>query len=350
MNTKWTGYIGTYTKGESEGIYSFVLDTEKEEIVNVKLVAKLANPTYVATTKDNQLLYAVAKDGESGGVVGYQINAETHELKMLNKQMSEGSSPCYVATNSEQTVLVAAYYHRGTVESYTLNHQGLISERKSTIAHIGSGPNKERQEKPHAHYIDFTPNEKFVAAIDLGVDQLITYEVIDGQLEKRQALTLQAGCGPRHLTFHPNGRFAYLMTELSSEIVTLKFNQADGSFNELQYISTIPENFTENNQGSAIHISSDGKFVYASNRGHNSIAIFSVDQENGHLSLVDIVSSEGNWPRDFNFDPTENYLIGSNEQSHNLVLYKRDKSTGKLKVLQKDIKVGHPVCIKFLNK
>ncbi len=348
-STKWAGFVGTYTKGESEGVYSFVLDTEKEKIMNVQLVANLENPTYLAICNDNKNLYAVAKEGDQGGVVGFRIDENTHKLVELNKGFTAGSSPCYVATNSDGSLLTAAYYHRGTVELYTLNEDGSLDELKSTVVHEGKGPNPERQEKPHTHYADFTPDEKYVVAVDLGIDQLITYEIVQNELVKKQTLSLHPGCGPRHLTFHPNGRYAYLMTEISSEVIVLEYHHEDGSFKELQYISTIPEDFQENNQGSAIHITSDGKFVYVSNRGHNSLAIFQADRETGMLSLVDFVSSEGDWPRDFILDPSENYLVGSNQESNNLVLYKRDKNSGKLTLLQKDVKVGHPVCVKFMK-
>lgn len=348
--TKWIGYAGTYTKGASEGIYTFTLDTEQERITGVKCVACLKNPTYLTVTPDNKYLYAVKKDGETGGVVGYRIDETTGELTFLNDQLSEGSSPCHVAVNDESSLLLAAYYHRGTAELYPLGENGEVGQLASEVVHEGSGPNKERQEKPHTHYAGFTPDQKYVVVVDLGIDQLITYEIADNGLKKKQVLQLKPGSGPRHLAFHPNGRIAYVMTELSSEVITLEYNSEDGSFKELQYISTIPEDFTDNNQGSAIRITSDGKFVYAGNRGHNSIAIFKTNGENGLLTLVDIVASEGDWPRDFNFDPSENYLIGSNQESHNLVLWKRNPETGKLHLLQKDVRVGHPVCIAFLHK
>lgn len=163
------------------------------------------------------------------------------------------------------------------------------------------------------------------------------------------SLSVRPGSGPRHLTFHPNGIFAYLMTEISSEVVVLKYNPEDGSFTELQYIKAIPENFTENSQGSAIHISNDGRFVYAANRGHNSIAVFSVNGESGELTFIEHTSTEGDWPRDFVLDPTENFLVASNQNSSNLILFKRDRSTGRLTLIQSDVTVPDPVCVKFLN-
>lgn len=342
----FTGFIGTYTKGESEGIYTFSLDTEEARIQGVKLAASLDNPTYVTVSKDKQYLYSVVKEGEQGGAASFSIKSNG-ELEELNRELSPGASPCHISVDSKNKTVVTANYHRGTVEAYLTTSNGSLEPVSSIIQHEGSGPDKERQEKPHVHYAGFTPDEKYVAVVDLGIDQLITYEVVNGQLKLANKLSLKPGCGPRHLIFHPNGNYAYLMTEMSSEVVALQYNNKDGSFQILQYISTLPSDFTENSQGSAIHISSDGHFVYAANRGHDSIAVYGVNQETGELTFIEHTLTEGNWPRDFVLDPTENFLIASNQNSSNLVLFKRDSATGKLTLLQSDIKVPDPVCVKF---
>lgn len=343
---KFIGYVGTYTKGDSEGIYSFSLDTKEGKISEVKVAAKLDNPTYLTISNDNQYLYAVAKEGDLGGVAAFSIAGE---LNFINQQMSAGSPPCHVSVDRQNRYLFSGNYHKGTVEAYSLNQEnGLINPNPSIAQHAGSGPD-ERQEKPHTHYTGFTPDEKYVAAIDLGIDQLITYELNEGQLKEASRLTVKPGSGPRHLVFHPNQTIAYLMTEFSSEVLVLKYNPEDGSFTQLQAISTIPADFTENNQGSAIHISADGKFVYAGNRGHDSIAVFSVEGETHQLRLVELTSTEGNWPRDFVLDPTNQFVVASNQESSNLVLFKRDAATGRLTLLDSDIVVPDPVCVKFFN-
>lgn len=342
----FTGFIGTYTKGESEGIYTFSLDTEEARIQGVKLAASLDNPTYVTVSQDKQYLYSVVKEGERGGAASFSIK-NNGELEELNRELSPGASPCHISVDSKNKTVVTANYHRGTVEAYLTTSNGSLEPVSSIIQHEGSGPDKERQEKPHVHYAGFTPDEKYVAVVDLGIDQLITYEVVNGQLKLANKLSLKPGCGPRHLIFHPNGDYAYLMTEMSSEVVALQYNNKDGSFQILQYISTLPSDFTENSQGSAIHISSDGHFVYAANRGHDSIAVYGVNQETGELTFIEHTLTEGNWPRDFVLDPTENFLIASNQNSSNLVLFKRDSVSGKLTLLQSDIKVPDPVCVKF---
>ncbi|MGG5252701.1 lactonase family protein [Neobacillus sp. SM06] len=348
-NKRFKGYVGTYTKGDSKGIYSFTLDTDAKKITNVQVAAELDNPTYLNISEDNQYLYAVVKKGESGGVAGYRIS-ESGELTPINTQVLAGSPPCHVSLDHHRQFLFSANYHKGTVESYTLNREnGMISPPVSIIQHEGNGPDP-RQEKAHTHFAGLTPDEKYLAAVELGIDKLFTYKVgDDGKLTEVSSLSVKPGSGPRHLAFHPNKKFAYIMTEFSSEVIALAYHAEDGSFRELQAIKTIPDDFTDNNQGSAIHISSDGRFVYAGNRGHNSIAIFSVKEETGEVTFVDRVSTEGDWPRDFVLDPTEEFLIASNQNSGNLVLYARDQESGKLRLLQADVAVPDPVCVKFLH-
>lgn len=346
--TKYIGYVGTYTKGESKGIYSFTLDTSEGKISNVAIAAELDNPTYLAISEDNKNLYSVVKEGALGGVAAYSIDSEYGQLTLINSELSEGAPPCHVSVGSKKRNVFSANYHKGTIDSYLLREDGSIQPPNSIIEHHGNGPDS-RQEKPHTHYSAFTPDERFVVAIELGSDKIYTYEESDGVLKEANRLSVHAGSGPRHITFHPTLDKAYVMTEFSSEVIVLSFNRENGSFSEVQYISTLPEGFNENNQGSAIHISSDGQFVYAGNRGHNSIAVFRVDQGSGELSFVEHTSTEGDWPRDFVLDPTEKFVVASNQESSNLVLFARDQITGKLTLLQSDITVPDPVCVKFLN-
>ncbi len=347
---KFTGYIGTYTKGDSKGIYSFVLDTEVGEISEVQLAGTIENPTYITISKDQRFLYSVMKENEKGGVAAFNIDPNTAKLNLINKQSSEGAPPCHVNTDSQQRYLFSTNYHKGTVQSHLINqHTGEISGPSSIIQHEGNGPD-ERQEKAHTHYAGMTPDDKYLVVVELGSDKLLSYEVkSDGQLIEVNRLDIRPGSGPRHLAFHPlNNKIAYIMTEFSSEVIVLTYQEESGRFSIVETHKTIPNNFTENNQGSAIHTSSDGKFVYVGNRGHNSIAIFKSDQETGTLEFVANVSTEGDWPRDFVLDPTEKFLIVSNQNSSNLVLFSRDQETGMLELLQKDILVPDPVCVKFL--
>ncbi|WP_337019375.1 lactonase family protein [Oceanobacillus massiliensis] len=347
---KYTGYIGTYTKKDSKGIYSFSLDTDEAKLTDVKLEAEIGGPTYLKITDDKKYLYSIAKDEGQGGVASYAIDQNTGGLTFLNQQLADGPNPCHVNTDSERRFLFSANYHKGTVDSYVLNQDnGTISPAVSTIQHTGSGPD-HRQEKAHVHYAGMTPDEKYLITVDLGSDLLVTYTVSEqGELAEANRLEIPGGSGPRHLTFHPKREnIAYIMTEFSSEIIVLNYDSSNGSFSIMQSIGAIPDDFTENNQGSAIHITSDGKFVYAGNRGHNSIAVFRVDDESGKLTFVENTSTEGDWPRDFVLDPSEKFLIAANQETNNLVLFSRDAETGKLKLLQSDINAPEPICLKFL--
>jgi 6-phosphogluconolactonase len=343
---KYRGYIGTYTKGNSEGIYTFLFDAENGKIDEIKLAAKLDNPTYVAISKDNRYLYSIASNGSQGGVAAFSLNCTTGDLQEINQETTEGPNPCHVQLDSKRQILLASNYHRGTITAYTLNNEnGQVNGNPSVMGHKGETP----EQQPHTHYASFTPDEKFIVVVDLGIDQLLTYVLTDQTLQKVSQLELEHGSGPRHLVFHPSGKFAYIMTEYSSEVIVLQYDDENGTFSELQSISTIPADFTDNNQGSAIHISSDGRYIYAGNRGHNSIAVFAVDETTGSLTFVERVSSKGDWPRDFALDPSEKYIISSNQESENLVIYKRDPESGKLTLMQSDIQIPHPVCIKFLH-
>ncbi|MDC3417958.1 lactonase family protein [Aquibacillus salsiterrae] len=341
------GYVGTYTKEASQGVYSFKLDKEKGQITDVKLTAKLNNPTYLTVSKDNQFLYAVAKEGDKGGVTAFSIDDENGELALLNSEASEGAPPCHVSVKSDNSTVLTANYHTTKVESYVTNEDGSVV-LADVAKHNGNGPH-ERQEKPHMHFAGFSPDEKYAIAIDLGSDTISTYTVDNGKLSLANEFVTKPGSGPRHLAFHPNGKVAYVMTELSSEVLVLEFNEANGSFQQVQAIAAIPTDFDGVNDGSAIHISPDGKFVYAGNRGHNSIAIFSVSEES-NITFVDWTLTEGNWPRDFAIDPSGEFLIAANQKSNTLVLFSRDKETGKLSLLQKDVYAPEAVCVKFLNQ
>lgn len=341
---KLKGYIGTYTKENSEGIYTFLLNTETGNITDIKLAAKLDNPTYLAISSDNQFLYSVIKEGETGGVTAFQILND--ELKMINKQVTLGASPCHISIDSKNTNVFSANYHKGTVESFLVdNKDRSLLPASSVINHISHGEDKI----PHTHYAAPTPDEKYIITVDLGLDQLIIYEVTNGILQEKSNFSVSPGSGPRHLVFHPNGKFVYVMTEFSSEILVFKYEPDTANLAHVQTISTIPKAFQENNQGSAVHISSDGRYIYAGNRGHDSIAVFSVNPESGELKFIEHTSTQGNWPRDFALDPTEKFIVASNQNSNTLVLFSRDKLTGKLTLIQSDISVPEPVCVKFLN-
>ena len=346
MTKKYIGYAGTYTRESSKGIYTFVLDTEKKTLEQVEVAAEVGSPTYLSISDDQRYLYSVAQNDQMGGVAAYEIDKQTGYLQKINQELKEGAPPCHLEAKNGK--LLTGNYHLGTVELYQISKQGKVLPVSSVAEHKGNGPH-ERQEKPHVHYSAHTPDGKFVVVADLGTDELVTYKIEDDQLIRAHTLRVKAGSGPRHVTFHPNGKIAYLLTELRSEVVVLNYHAEDGIFTEKQYISALPDDFKETNDASAIHISSDGKFLYAGNRGHNSIAVFRVNEESGELTLIENTPTGGDWPRDFVLDPSEKFIVAANQHTGNLVLFSRDQQTGKLTQLDSEVDVPETVCVKFLK-
>ncbi|MCO7176360.1 lactonase family protein [Sporolactobacillus kofuensis] len=346
--SQYRAYIGTYTKGKSEGIYSFVLDTARKQLTALEAVAQLGNPTYLAVSEDNHYLHAVEKKGALGGVVSFAIG-ESGKLVRLNEQLAEGASPCYVSVNRSNGCVLTANYHKGTADNYPVTNENGVQAVAGVVQHKGSGTDPDRQEGPHVHYADFTPDERFAVTVDLGIDELTTYSLSKGKWIVQHTLNLKPGTGPRHLAYHPFASFAYVMSELSSEVIALQFDAKSGSFSVIQTLSALPADYSGHNQGSAIKVSADGRFVYVSNRGHNSLAVFHVDSRSGKLTLVHHVGTKGDWPRDFELDPSGKFLVVANQNSGDLVLFERDAESGLLSMLDSKLNVPDPVCIKFLH-
>ena len=334
--------LGTYTRRVSEGVYSVNLNTETNKLENLNLVAKVGNPTYVTTTADKKIIYAIISENNQGGLVTLVKN-DDNEYERMVTVLTEGAAPCYVALDEERQFVYTANYHNGEVSVYKTDTEGNL-KLTDTVAHSGNSVH-ENQDAPHAHYSDLTPDGKYMVACDLGTDKVYTYDVSDeGELTEVATLEVEAGTGPRHLVFHPTLDVAYLFGELSSEVLVLKYDTDTGEFEVVQTLSTIPEDFTETNSGAAIRISEDGNYVYASNRGHNSIVALKTDDE-GQLSVVSHTPTEGDIPRDFNLTPDQKYLVVGHQNSDNLTLFEREQTDGTLTLLQKDVEGPEVVCV-----
>jgi len=350
-DTKYTAYVGTYTYGDSKGIYKFELNETKGSIENIELACELGYPTYLSINKDNTNLYSVIKDGEKGGLASFEIDSNTYKLKPLNCSFTDGKSPCHVIIDNSNNYVVTSNYHKAELISYKIASDGSIEDSLDTIVHTGSGPNKLRQENAHIHFANFTPDGKSLYTIDLGLDKLSLYSLKDGKLTELsdKSITLKPGCGPRHMDFHPNGNFAYILTELTSEVITLKYDKIENSFEVIQYQSMLPADCSALSAGGAIHISADGNFLYTSNRGYDSITVFSVNSDSGELNFSSNIKLTGKSPRDFSISPSGKFLIVANQDTNNIELYSIRKSTGELKYLNISEYISNPVCIKFLN-
>lgn len=334
--------LGTYTRKKSEGIYMIQLDTEKHQLDHLTHIVNEGNPTYLDIT-DNGTIYSVCKDGNLGGISAYEKHADgTYSL--LNKSTQEGAPPCYVAIDAERHLVFGANYHEGIVTSYIIQPDGSV-QLADSVQHTGNGPH-DNQNGPHAHFADLTPDKRLVVC-DLGNDTVVTYDVADnGILSAVATFDAKPGTGPRHLVFHPQLPIAYLFGELSSEVIVLLYDETSGTFTTKETKSTLPDNYNGFNGGAAIRLSRDGKFLYVSNRGHNSIATFSVSDD-GTIELLQFISVEGDFPRDFDLSPDNQFIVVANQNSDNLTLFSRDINTGLLSLEQKDIFAPEVVCVKF---
>lgn len=348
MSNEFIAYIGTYTNGESKGIYRLHFDANQANITGVQAAAEIEGPTYLTVSEDNTHLYAVAKQGDQGGVASFKINDDL-TLTELNRQLANGSSPCHVQLNNENNLLFSANYHKGQADVYPIENKGSLQPSSSTVTHQGNGPNTARQEKAHAHFAGLTPDGKYVVVVDLGTDTIALYTLNNQSLSLHKEVKVKPGSGPRHIRFSKNGQFAYVNAELSSELIVFAYDSEEGFLKEIQTVSTLPEDFTEENTGGAIHLSKDNRFVYASNRGHDSIAYFSINEENGKVTRLGITPTGGQHPRDFTLDPSGNFLLTANRDTSNIVLFHVDHKSGSLSPANVEVNVPNPVCIKFLN-
>lgn len=297
------------------------------------------SPTYLAKSKAENLYTVTTVDG-LGGAGAYDST-----YQFLNAVTEEGAPLCYVAVDETRQLVYGANYHKGEVNVYRILDNGGIEAVESLYHQEETGPHKN-QDHAHVHYTDLTPDQRLVVC-DLGTDRVYTYDVAEnGKLTLAATFVAEPGTGPRHLVFHPTQPIAYLFGELDSTVSVLAY-QENGSFEKLQKISTLPEDFTGENGGAAIRISNDGRFLYTSNRGHNSIAIFEISSNGEQLSAIQNISTEGDFPRDFALNSTNEFLVCANQNSDNLTLFTRDAQTGKLTLLQKDIYAPECVCVYF---
>lgn len=345
---------GTYTGGKSEGLYVFQFNGEDGALHEVSH-AKTSNPSFVALSPDQRFVFAVhenANNGDGGAISSYAFDKASGNLTLINQQATGGDHPCYVSVDKTGKWVFAGNYSSGSLSVLPVSNDGSLGAASTTIRHQGSSVNKERQEKPHVHCTFISPDNKFLYVPDLGIDKVMIYafDARTGKLSPAPQPFVKArpGAGPRHISFHPNGRFAYLVEELTGQVVVYSYK--NGRLTELQQTSTLPRG-QQGFAGSAdIHVSPDGKFLYASNRGDfNNIAIFKVNAVTGKLAIVGFQPTLGKVPRNFNFDPSGNFLLVANQESDEIVVFKRDKQTGLLTDSGNRATVGKPVCIAWVK-
>ena len=346
---------GTYTGGLSEGIYVYQFNSGDGSFKEISHV-KISNPSFVTVSPDEKFVYAVQEDaasnGKGGEITAFAFNKQTGKLAYINEQPSGGDHPCYVTVDKTGRWVVAGNYSSGSLSVLPVQPDGSLGVAASIIQHKGSGVNKQRQAKPHVHCTIFSADNRFLFVPDLGIDKVMIYafDEATGKLEPAPQPFARStdGAGPRHLCFHPSGKYAYLIEELSGTV--LVFDQQNGTLKSKQRISSMPAGDTGFAGSADIHVSPDGKFLYASNRADaNTIAIFSIHKKTGQLSLVGHQSTLGKTPRNFNFDPSGKFLLVGNQNSDEIVIFKRDARTGLLTDTGKRIKTGKPVCLKWIR-
>lgn len=354
---KYLLFVGTYTEKESKGIYAYRFDAASSELTPLGLAAETANPSFLAIDPNRRFLYAVNevpkyKGGNSGAVSAFAISRHTGKLSLLNEVASRGADPCYIAFDKTGKYALVANYTGGSVAVFPVRADGHIGDSSAFVQHVGSSVNKERQEGPHAHWIETTPDNRFAIAVDLGLDELLVYrfDAKTGSLTANNPphAKLDPGAGPRHLAFHPNGKFAYVVNELQSSITALSYDPSRGALHVLKTVSTLPKGFSGSNDTAEIQVHPSGKFLFASNRGHDSIAVFSIDSHTGTLTLVDHFPTQGKTPRNFEIDPTGSFLFVANQDTNNIVVFRIDPNSGRLTPTGQTLHVPSPVCLKFM--
>ncbi|MCU1267809.1 MAG: 6-phosphogluconolactonase [Acidobacteria bacterium] len=351
-------FVGTYTSGKSEGIYLYRLDQSSGELRHVATTKGVVDPSFLTIAPNRRYLYAVNEvemfaGKKSGALSAFAIDQRSGELTLLNQQPTLGGAPCYVVTDQTGEFALVANYVGGNVAVLPVHSDGSLGEATDMKQDFGSSINADRQTGPHAHCIVLDPGNRFAYACDLGTDKIMIFrfDKRQGKLMpgKKPWVQVKPGAGPRHLTFHPSGRYAFVLNELHATVTVFAHNAVDGNLREVQTIVTLPKEFKGENTSADIHVSLDGRFLYCSNRGHDSIAAFKIDPRSGKLTFIAHEPTGGQTPRNFAIDPTGTFLLAANQKSDNIVTFRLDPKTGRLRATGHVVKVPSPVCLKFTS-
>ena len=356
-------YVGTYTGAKSKGVYLCRFDTATGKLSEPELVAETVNPTFLAiapagkelATSERAWLYAaneVGGGGRHGTVTAYGIDRTTGRLSLLNQQSSRGPGPCHASVDASGKCLLVANYSGGSVAVLPIQANGRLGEATTFIQHTGAGPNKSRQEGPHAHFIQTDPSNRHALVCDLGLDQVKIYDLdtAKGALTPHEPpfAKLEGGAGPRHLAFHPGGHWVYVISEMGSTITAFNYAADTANFEQFQVIKTLPEGFNRPSTTAEIEVHPSGRFLYGSNRGHDSLAVYAIDAASGKLTLVEHQSTQGKQPRNFAIDPSGQWLLAANQSSDTVVVFRIATATGRLLPTGQSVTVGAPVCLKYV--
>ena len=350
-------YIGTYTGAKSKGVYVAPFDPASGKLGAVELAVRTTGPSFLAVHPNGRFLYAVGETSNLGGkkagaVRAFRIDEKTGRLTLLNQQASGGEGPCHLSVDKAGRCLLVANYGSGSIAALPIQADGELAAASAIVQHQGSSINPERQAGPHAHFITTDPANRFALACDLGLDKVLVYrfDPAQGALVPNNppSAPVQPGLGPRHLVFSPDGRFAYVISEIRAKLTAFAYDGEHGTLKELQTLSTLPQDFKGAKSCAEVQMHPSGRFIYGSNRGHDSIAVYAIDPGTGKLSWVDCQSSGGKTPRHFLIDPSGQWLLAENQDSDNIVVFRLDTATGRLSPTGEVIQVPSPVCAVFV--
>ncbi len=351
-------FVGTYTGKKSQGIYRVEFDTDTGKLGTPELAAEVKSPSFLTIAPDHKHLFCVGEMNtfmgkKGGGVSSFSLNAKTGELKMLNQQSSGGAGPCHIICDKQGKHVMVANYGGGSVEVLPIGKDGKLGGASCFVQHKGSSVDKARQEGPHAHSAHLDAANKFAVVCDLGLDKVFVYkyDADAGTITPNDPpfVAMAPGSGPRHFAFHPNGKFAYVNNEMLSTLTAMSYDPDKGEFQVLNTLSTIPAPDKDNSTAETV-VHPNGKFVYTSNRGHNSIAIFAIDQSTGKIKALGHQGEGIKVPRNFNIDPTGKWMVVANQDGDDIIVFAIDGRTGQLKPTGQKAEVGAPVCVKFVPK
>jgi 6-phosphogluconolactonase len=341
-------FIGTYTSKGSEGVYVYKFDSKTGDFKAISVAKGIKNPSFLAIAPNQKNIYSVGEMDKQGAVNAFSFDKETGELKLLNTESAGGAGPCHIAVDKTGKWAIVGNYVGGSLSILPIQTDGTLGKATQTIQHEGKSVNAERQEKPHVHSINIAQNNSDIFVPDLGIDKLMAYQLDtkEGKLTAKTPTKTTAGAGPRHFTYHPNNKFAYVINELDATITAYEFK--NGTLKAIQTVNTLPNDYTGRKWCADVHTSPDGKFLYGSNRAHESLVIFEINQKTGQLTYVGHQDVKGKTPRNFMIDPSGNWALVANQDSDNITIFKRDKKTGKLVFTGREIKVSMPVCLKMM--
>ncbi len=347
-------YVGSYANHTDSGIYTFSFDTETGALSYIDSVDGIANPSYLAVDYGRSRLYAVSEVMETGGqpggaVAAYSVQSDNGKLTLMNRQLTHGGAPCHLSIDHTGSCLFAVNYAGGNVCLFPIHDDGSLGEAAHVVSHHGRGVLPDRQEGPHPHSILPDPTNRFALVADLGIDAIKLYRIDTAacKLVPHGEAGSNPGAGPRHFVFHPNGAFLYVINELDSSITTFAYDAEEGKLAPIQTVPTLPPDYAGKSTCADIHILKSGKFLYGSNRGHDSISVFAVDETDGTLTFVEHVPTMGKTPRNFAVSPDGRFLLAANQDSDSIVTFAIDPDKGTLRQTGDIIMVSRPVCIKF---